>query len=149
MVRKGTSLVVSLCVLVALCDPLDCSPPGSSIHGIPQARILEWVAIPFSRGSSLPGDRTQVSCIAGRFFTIRREALVKNLSSHAGDSGSIPGWGTNTTHAQTAGQPSLHCTCAHATPTEPAALQPLNTCPANSPRKSACRQLRHNATQND
>ena len=53
----------------ALCDPKDCSPPGSSVHGILQARILEWVAIPFSRGSSQPGDQTQVSHIAGGFFT--------------------------------------------------------------------------------
>ena len=64
-----------LCVLVTqfcltLCDPMDCSPPGSSIHGILQARILEWVAISFSRGSSQPRDWTQVSSIAGRFFTI-------------------------------------------------------------------------------
>ena len=49
-----------------LCDPINCSPPGSSIHGILQARILEWVAIPFSRGSSQPRDWTQVSRIAGR-----------------------------------------------------------------------------------
>ena len=49
---------------------MDCSPPGSSVHEILQARILEWVAIPFSRGSSQPRDQTQVSCIAGRFFTI-------------------------------------------------------------------------------
>ena len=55
---------------LTLCDPMDCSPPGSSVHRILQARILEWVAIPFSRGSSQPRDRTQVSCIAGRFFTI-------------------------------------------------------------------------------
>ena len=54
---------------LTLCDPMDCSPPGSSIHGILQARVLEWVAIPFSRGSSQPRDRTGVSCIAGRFFT--------------------------------------------------------------------------------
>ena len=62
---------------LTLCDPRDCSPPGSSDHGILQARILEWVAIPFSRGSSWPRDQTQVSCIAGRFFTIwaTREAL--------------------------------------------------------------------------
>ena len=53
-----------------LCDPVDCSPPGSSVHGILQARILEWVAIPFSRGSSWPRDRTQVSCIAGRPFNL-------------------------------------------------------------------------------
>ena len=52
-----------------LWDPMDCSPQGSSVHEILQARILEWVAIPFSRGSSRPRDWTQVSCIAGRFFT--------------------------------------------------------------------------------
>ena len=49
-------------------NPMDCSPPGSSVHGILQARILEWVAISVSRGSSHPRDQTQVSCIAGRFF---------------------------------------------------------------------------------
>ena len=63
------------CVLVAqscltFCDPMNCSLPGSSVHGIFQARILEWVAISFSRGSSQPRVQTWVSCIAGRFFTI-------------------------------------------------------------------------------
>ena len=53
-----------------LCDSVDCSPPGSSIHGILQARILEWVAISFSRGSSRPRDRNQVSRIAGRCFKL-------------------------------------------------------------------------------
>ena len=53
-----------------LCDPTDCSLPGSSIHGIFQARVLEWVAIAFSKGSSWPRDRIQVSCIAGKRFTI-------------------------------------------------------------------------------
>ena len=53
-----------------LLDPMDCSLPGSSVHGVLQARILEWVATPFSSGSSGPGDQTQVSLIAGRFFTI-------------------------------------------------------------------------------
>ena len=53
-----------------LCDPVDCSPPGSSVHGTLQARILEWIAIPFSRGSSWPRDQTWVSCIADGFFTI-------------------------------------------------------------------------------
>ena len=52
--------------------PMDCSPSGSSVHGIFQARLLEWVAISFSRGSSWPRDWTQVSCIAGRFFTTER-----------------------------------------------------------------------------
>ena len=53
-----------------LCNPMDCSPPGSSLHGILQARVLEWIAISFSRGSSWPRDQTQVSCIAGRRFTL-------------------------------------------------------------------------------
>ena len=52
-----------------LCNPTDCSPPGSSVHGILQVGILEWIAIPFTRGSSLPRDWTRVSYIAGRFFT--------------------------------------------------------------------------------
>ena len=51
---------------LTLCDPVDCSPPGSSVHGILQARILEWVAVSFSKGSSRPRDRTQVSRIAGK-----------------------------------------------------------------------------------
>ena len=49
---------------------MDCSPPGSPVHGDPPARILEWVAMPFSGGSSCPRDRTKISLIAGRFFTI-------------------------------------------------------------------------------
>ena len=53
-----------------LCDPVDCSPPGSSIHGILQASILEWDAISFSRGSSQLRDRTQVSHTAGRHFNL-------------------------------------------------------------------------------
>ena len=53
-----------------LCDPMDCSPPGSSVHGILQARVLEWVAISFSRGTSRPRDQTQDSYIAGEFFTV-------------------------------------------------------------------------------
>ena len=53
-----------------LCNPMDCSPPGSLVHGILQAWILEWVAIPFSRGSSLPRDRTQASCTVRRRFTV-------------------------------------------------------------------------------
>ena len=54
------------------CDSMDCSPPGSSVHGIFQAKILEWIAISFSRGSSWPRDWTCVSlfsCSPGRFFT--------------------------------------------------------------------------------
>ena len=64
-------LCLPLPVLVCMHYSLDCSSPGSSVHGILQARILEWVTIPFSRGSSQPRTWTQVSvfCIAGRFFT--------------------------------------------------------------------------------
>ena len=77
--RKGTGLLLKLMgsfpdtslkvnitqSCLTLCDPIYCT-----VHGILQARILEWVAFPFSRGSSYPRDRTQVSCIAGRFYTI-------------------------------------------------------------------------------
>ena len=64
-----------LCMLVAqscliLCNPLDCSPPGSSVHGILQAGIPEWVSMPSSRASSQPRDQSWVSQVAGRFFTI-------------------------------------------------------------------------------
>ena len=54
----------------ALCDPMDRNLPGSSVHGIFQARVLEWVAISFSRGFSQPRDQTPVSCIASRRFTV-------------------------------------------------------------------------------
>ena len=64
-----------------LCDSLDCSLPGSSVHGILQVRILEWVAISFFRGSSRLRNQTRVSCIAGRFFTnwATREAPILSL----------------------------------------------------------------------
>ena len=54
----------SLQSCLTLCDPMDYSPPGPSVHGILQARILEWVAVPSSRGSSWPRDQTQVSCVS-------------------------------------------------------------------------------------
>ena len=65
------------------CDPMDCRPLGSSVHGILQARILEWVALPLSKGSFQPRNRTWVSCIsciAGSFFThgATQEALFPN-----------------------------------------------------------------------
>ena len=69
-----TSNINSMCLgaqsCPILCDSMDCSPPGSSVHGTLQARILQWVAMPSSRGSSQPRDQTQVSCIVDRFFTI-------------------------------------------------------------------------------
>ena len=69
------SMLVLSCSVI--CDPMDWILPSSSVHGILQARILEWVATAFSRGSSQPRNWTQVSCIADRFFTIwvTREAL--------------------------------------------------------------------------
>ena len=83
-----------------LCDPMDCSPSGSSIHGILQAKTLMWVAIPFSRGSSQLRGWTQVSCIAGRFFTIwatrKGSVLISNAmvgeNRHAGIKQDIPSW---------------------------------------------------------
>jgi len=106
-IQEASSLEESLKVKVkvksclTLCDPMDCSLSGSSIRGILQARILEWVAISFSRGSSQPRDRTPVSLIAGGCFTIwaAREApssrerhtyvqksIPKILFGHAGGS---------------------------------------------------------------
>ena len=72
--------VAQLCL--SLCDPTDCSLPGSSIHGISQARMLEWVAVSFPRGSSQPRDQTcvsWVSALAGGFFTT--EPLGKQWSA--------------------------------------------------------------------
>ena len=68
-----------------LCDPMDCIPPGSSVHRILQKRIFEWVAIPFSRGSALPRDGIQVSCISGRLFIVgaTREATGKYETKNA------------------------------------------------------------------
>ena len=77
-IRVGECVFVYVCAsaqLLQLCpilwDGIDCSLPGSSVHGIFQAIILEWVAIPFSRGSSQPRDQTHIShicCTEGRFF---------------------------------------------------------------------------------
>ena len=79
-VRRGQiltakSLVTQSCP--TLCNPMDCNLPGSSHHGIFQKRVLEWVAISFSRGSSQPRNQTWVSCFAGRYFIIWaiREAI--------------------------------------------------------------------------
>ena len=81
--------VTQLCL--TLCDHMDCSPPGSSVNEILQARVLEWVAIPFSTGSSWPRDQTWVSQIAGRFFTLwaTKEVVVKESACSAGDPGLI------------------------------------------------------------
>ena len=78
---------IQLCPTI--CNPMNCSLPGSLVHEIVQARILEWVAMPSSRGSSQPRDWTQVSHIAGRFFTIwatREATLKKSMLQTFGDS---------------------------------------------------------------
>ena len=75
----GVSVLVTQAFLT-LCNPMDCSLPGSSVHGIFQARILEWVAISFSRGSSWSRDQAWVSCV-GRWILYHwdtREALIIN-----------------------------------------------------------------------
>ena len=68
---------------LSLCDPMDCSPPGSSVRGIFQARVLEWVSISFSRGSSWPRDWTLISRIVGRRFTVwtTREVLGTGIKN--------------------------------------------------------------------
>ena len=70
--KMGCCAVLSHQSCLTLCNPMDCSPPGSSVHGILQARILEWVTISYSRGSSWPRDWINISCIsciAGKLFT--------------------------------------------------------------------------------
>ena len=73
------------------CDPIDCSPPGSCVHGILQARILEWVATFSSRGSSWPKDWTWVSCTAGRVFNnwATRNVTQSLQQTHEVDTGRV------------------------------------------------------------
>ena len=87
---KVEVLVAQLCL--TLCDPMDCSLPGSSVHGILQARILEWVAISFSRGSSPPRDWTQVSRIASRFLPSEPPIGTKKSESFSGKKRSHTGF---------------------------------------------------------
>ena len=77
----GSAFTCSVCSATQLClslfDPMDCSLPGSSVHGILQARTQEWVAMPSFRGSSQPGDQTCLSCIVGGFFTTEPQGKSK------------------------------------------------------------------------
>ena len=74
---NGGGLVAKSCL--THCDPMSCSPPGSSVHWVFQARILEWIAISFSKGSSQNKDQNLVSCIAGGFFTTEPPGNLKWL----------------------------------------------------------------------
>ena len=86
MLKGNNKVKVKLLSRVWLCDPMDCSLSGSSVHGIFQARVLEWIAISFSRGSSRSRNQTQVSRIAGRHFTVwaTGEGLVKETMKENG-----------------------------------------------------------------
>ena len=79
--KKGTWVLVTQ-LHPTFSNRMDCSSPGSFVLGILQARILEWVAIPCSRGLCRPRDQTQVSCMVGRFFTgwVTREVIYLNLN---------------------------------------------------------------------
>ena len=70
--QKNVKMLVSQSCAwqITVCNPMDCNLPGSSVHEILQTRILEWITIPFSRGSSRHRDRTWVSCIAGGFLEV-------------------------------------------------------------------------------
>ena len=93
---EGPLLGKSLQSCPTLCNPMDCSLPGSSVYGILQTGILEWVAMLFSRGSSQPRDRTcisHISCISTWVRACQVALVVKNPPANAGDirdSGSIP-----------------------------------------------------------
>ena len=77
---KGEGEVAQSCP--TLCDPMDCNLLGFSVHGILQARTLEWIAISFSKGSSRPRDRTRVSCIGGRRFNFWATRVQKSHKMH-------------------------------------------------------------------
>ena len=78
---ESESEVAQSCL--TLCDPVDWSPPGSSVHGVLQARILEWVAISFSKGSSQPRNRSHVSHGAGRRFNLWATREVHIWQTHS------------------------------------------------------------------
>ena len=115
-----------------LCDPMDCSPPGSSVLGILQARILEWVAISFSRGSSQPTDRTCVSYVScvGRQVLLPAESpgLIK-LKRSRGKGLRGPLWWISPPRLGYTGCLRL-CHSHDPWHTRPVSLRPLSTIPA-------------------
>ena len=80
MIKKLKVLVAQSCL--TLCDSVHCNPSDSLVHGILQARILEWAAICFSRGSSLPRDQTCASCLTSRFFTAEPMGSIVWIKSY-------------------------------------------------------------------
>ena len=97
--RSGQSVLIAQSCLT-LCDSMDHSPPGPSVHAVLQIRILEWVTIPFSRGSAQPRDETCVSFLADRLFTIeppgKPHSCIKliltiplNINDHVFDGGLV------------------------------------------------------------
>ena len=96
--QESESEVTQSCLI--LCDPMDCSLRGSSVHGNFHARILEWVAISFSKRSSRPRDQTWVSCIADRCFTIwaTREVSQDQSSLKMSELPNSPFWGLKLPH---------------------------------------------------
>ena len=80
-IRAEPYYLHSFIVVLTLCDPLGCRPPGSSVHGIFQARILKWVAIHFFRGFFWPRDQTQISHTEGRFYIIWATREVQTPSN--------------------------------------------------------------------
>ena len=113
-----------------LCDPVNRSLPGSSVHRIFQASILKWVAIPFSRGSSRPTDRTWVSCLTGRFFTVWAAREAKLLVHPKPNSilGPKSSWLLRALAVKWKAQGwSPHPTPAHSPPTRPQLPGPSHT----------------------
>ena len=95
--NAGNFVLLNVCTqsLLALCDHMDCSPPGCSLHGISQARILEWVAISFSRGSSQPRDRTWISCIGRRILYLchlRSPLILSYIAFSSQSNGTVSWW---------------------------------------------------------
>ena len=103
---KDKVLVAQSCL--TLCDPMDCSLPGSSVHGILQARILEWVVIPFSRGSSWPRDRTWISRIQAD--SLPSETPKKSTHTIKGVQTEGIMWSLEKHHTATTSITG-HCTC--------------------------------------
>ena len=90
--RARTHTRMNALSCLVLCDPMDCNLPGSSVHGISQARIQEWVAISFSRGSSQLRNRTQVTYVSGIAKWVLYHRAIWEDGDHSGDKGTVSQW---------------------------------------------------------